>query len=236
MEWSTKSATSAYLDALKLCGKCKKECSSCPAQIPESNEFISALAAGMSAKLIVEVTSDVSPSTVALAAAARHTGGKLVCIIPEPKLDKSQKAIDDSGLHDLVEFKTGNPVDVLHDYENIDFSLVDCKADNYGRLLEKLDVNPRRSVVVANNLLGGGKGLGGHLRRVENKTEVRSMKHPIGSGMEITMIGKSNDFGNNERSTERKRRIMKRGDKSKWVFEVDEKSGEEHIFRMPRSQ
>lgn len=220
----------------KQCGKCKQECSSCETQIPESNEFISALAAGMSAKLIVEVTSDVSPSTVALAVAARQTGGKLVCILPEPKLDKSQKAIDDSGLHDMVEFKTGNPVDVLHDYENIDFSLVDCKADNYGRLLEKLDVNPKRSVVVANNLLGGGKGLGGHLRGVENKTEVRSMKHPIGRGMEITMIGKSNDFGNKERGADRKRRLMKRGDKSKWVFEVDEKSGEEHIFRMPRSQ
>ncbi|XP_073313569.1 uncharacterized protein [Primulina huaijiensis] len=136
----------------------------------------------------------------------------------------------------MVEFKTGNPVDVLHDYVNIDFSLVDCKADNYGRLLEKLDVNRKRSVVVANNLLGGGKGLGGQLRGVENKTEVRSMKHPIGRGMEITMIGKSNDFGNKERVTDRKRRIMKRGDKSKWVFEVDEKSGEEHIFRMPRPQ
>lgn len=45
-------------------------------QEPDGNEFISALAAGMSAKLMVEVTSDVSPSTVALAAAARQTGGK----------------------------------------------------------------------------------------------------------------------------------------------------------------
>lgn len=39
---------------------------------------VSALAAGMNAKLMVEVTSEVSSSTVALAAAARQTGGKVV--------------------------------------------------------------------------------------------------------------------------------------------------------------
>ncbi|KAG8363253.1 hypothetical protein BUALT_Bualt19G0003000 [Buddleja alternifolia] len=240
MEWSSKSATNAYLDALKLCSKCKKECNSCETQTPQSNEFISALAAGMSSKLIVEITSDVSSSTIALAAAARQTGGKLVCILPEPKLNKSQKAIKDSGLSEMVEFKTGDPVEILLDYENIDFSLVDCKADDYKKLLENLDVNLKRSVVVANNLLGGEKGFGGCLKGVENKTEVRSMKHPIGVGMEVTMIGKSNNIGRSKSGgynmrAERKRGIVKKTDKSKWVFEVDEKSGEEHIFRMPRS-
>lgn len=58
------------------CSKKNQNCESCGTQEPESNEFISPLAAGMSAKLMVEVTSDVSPSTVALAAAARQTGGK----------------------------------------------------------------------------------------------------------------------------------------------------------------
>ncbi|KAL2478685.1 uncharacterized protein Fot_47699 [Forsythia ovata] len=78
MEWSQTSATKAYLDALKLCSKCKKECNSCEeTRKLETNEFISALAAGMSSKLIVEVTTEASPLTVALAAAARQTGGKL---------------------------------------------------------------------------------------------------------------------------------------------------------------
>ncbi len=80
-----------------------------------SNEFISALAAGMKAKLIVEITSDVSPSTVALATAARHTGGRLVCILPEPVLAESKKVIRDSGLKDIVEFRTGDPSELLPD-------------------------------------------------------------------------------------------------------------------------
>lgn len=243
MDWSPKCATNAYLDALKLCSTTKKTCNS-HAQIPESNEFISALAAGMSSKLIVEVTSEVAPSTIALAAAARETGGKLVCILPEAELLKSQKSIDELGLSEMVEFKTGDPVEVLLNYENVDFSLVDCKADDYDRLLQTLDVNLKGSVVVASNLLEGGKGLEGCLKGVEKLTKVRSMMHPIGKGgMEIAMIGRSDDYGKWGRSksggysfrSERKGGIVKKTDTSKWIFKVDEASGEEHIFRMPRS-
>uniref|UniRef100_A0A6N2KK51 Uncharacterized protein n=1 Tax=Salix viminalis TaxID=40686 RepID=A0A6N2KK51_SALVM len=55
MEWSATSATRAYLDTLKLCGNHKKRYDSWMTKEPGSNEFISALAAGMKAKLIVEV-------------------------------------------------------------------------------------------------------------------------------------------------------------------------------------
>lgn len=150
----------------------------------------------MKAKLIVEVTTSVSPSTIALAAAARHTGGRLVCILPEPVLAESKRVIKDSGLRDLVEFKTGEPSELLPSYENIDFSLVDCKNDDYSRLLNMLDVNPKRSMVVASNLVGERKGLEGHVGGMNSKAAsgrvaVRSMKNPIGKGMEVTVIGKS---------------------------------------------
>lgn len=219
------------------CGTTKNPCSS-HAQKPESNEFISALAAGMSAKLIVEVTSEVSPSTIALAAAARQTGGKLICILPESELIMSRRKIEDLGLSDMVEFKTGDPAQVLLNYENVDFSLVDSKADDYDRLLETLDLNMKRSVVVTSNLLEGGKGLGGYLKGVEKTTRVRSMTHPIGRGMEVTMIGKSNGYGKWGRSKSGSYSIRSEGgrmDKSKWICKVDQVSGEEHIFRMPRS-
>ncbi|GAA0139299.1 hypothetical protein Leryth_016010 [Lithospermum erythrorhizon] len=228
--------------------------SSLQTQEIESNEFLSALAAGMSAKVIVEVASDFSSSTIALAAAARQTRGKVFCILPEPKLDESQRVIEETGLKNMVEFKTGEPVDVLHHIGMIDFSLIDCKSDHYHKLLETLNVNPTRSVIVANNLVEGRKGLGGHLKRVENQSRVTSMKHPIGKGMEITMIGKK--FGEGSKRSElrgsgggvggrytgidwRRRRstggVSSRDyKKTKWVVEIDEKSGEEHIFRLPK--
>lgn len=30
----------------------------------------------------------------------------------------------------MVEFETGNPVEVLPNYENVDFSVFDCKMDD----------------------------------------------------------------------------------------------------------
>lgn len=219
----------------------------------------------MKAKLIVEVITSVSPSTIALAAAARHTGGRLVCILPEPVLAESKRVIKDSGLKDLVEFKTGEPSELLPSYENIDFSLVDCKNDDYSRLLNMLDVNPKRSMVVANNLVGERKGLEGHVRGMKSKAAagrvaVRSMKNPIGKGMEVTVIGKSSrkneiekrDWGGGGKLLYAP--IDKRVDsvhhhhhhpqngplkkstssKSKWLVKFDKESGEEHIFRVPR--
>ena len=200
-------------------------------QEPGSNEFVSALAAGMKAKLIVEVTSRASSSTIALAAAARQTGGRLVCILPEPVLDESEEVIRNSGLKDQVEFRTEDPSELLPNYENIDFSLVDCKDEKYTKLLNLLDVNPTRSVVVANNLGGDKKGLGGYVRRKDEKVDVRSLKHPIGKGMEVTMISMNDE--NDKRLGVRGHHSKKRC-KSKWVAKFDEESGEEHIFRVPQ--
>lgn len=227
-------------------------------QEPGSNEFVSALAAGIKAKLIVEVTTGVSPSTIALAAAARQTGGRLVCILPEPVLAESKRVIKDSGLKDLVEFRTGEPSELLPSYNNIDFSMVDCKNDDYPRLLNMLDVNPKRSMVVANNLMGDRKGLEGHVRGMKSKSSaVRSMKNRIGKGMEVTVIGRSITCSKSRNSNEIELRDWVGGGgggklvlcppnssgsvkkntstaarKSKWLVKVDEESGEEHIFRV----
>ncbi|HYL38341.1 MAG TPA: DUF1442 domain-containing protein, partial [Bryobacteraceae bacterium] len=51
---------------------------------PPSAEFICALAAGIGARRIVEIGGSSGISTIALAAAARHTGGRLVSIEKEP--------------------------------------------------------------------------------------------------------------------------------------------------------
>ncbi|MFQ6619880.1 hypothetical protein Gotur_001169 [Gossypium turneri] len=96
MEWSAASATKAYLETLQL-WKTRE---------PRSNEFISALAAGMKSKLIVEVKSSVSPSTLALATTAKHTGAKFVCILPEAALPEVKRESKDLGLTDVVKFKT----------------------------------------------------------------------------------------------------------------------------------
>lgn len=203
----------------------------------ESNEFISALAAGMGAKLIVEVSPEPSHSTVALAAAARQTGGRLICILPEEAASTSAKeVIEESGLEDRVEYKVGDPYQLLPEYENIDFSLVDCKADSYTDLLKLLDVNPQWSVVVANRLEGAKEGLRGDVRGLSLRKGhvVRSVKRPIGEGMEVTVIGKIDESNTGSSKQQRKAPAPAKHQrrKSKWVREIDE-HGEEHIYRLP---
>uniref|UniRef100_A0A1D1ZEE3 Carboxylate-amine ligase Rxyl_1127 n=1 Tax=Anthurium amnicola TaxID=1678845 RepID=A0A1D1ZEE3_9ARAE len=243
MGWSPKSATNAYLDTLKLCKDDKEIKNDQPKSIePESNEFLSALAAGTSAQLIVEVSTEASNSTIALAAAARQTGGRLVCILPEADaLEESKEVIKESGLNDMVEFRVGDPYKLLPKYENIDFSLVDCKTEANAGLLRLLDVNPRRAVVVAKNLVGRREGFCGDIRGLKVKGAVRSMKHPLGNGMEVTMIGETKEFGKVDRKVgwkERKAKgsLKRRPHRSRWVMKVDEESGEEHIFRVFQSQ
>ncbi|XP_022759584.1 uncharacterized protein LOC111305964 isoform X1 [Durio zibethinus] len=244
MEWSATSATKAYLETLQLCNNYQnKRSDSWKTREPGSNEFISALAAGTKSKLIVEIKSSVSPSTIALATAAKHTGARFVCILPEAALPEAKKDTKDSGLIDVVEFKTGDPTEILQNYEKIDFSLVDCKNDHYPKLLKMINLNPEKAVVVADNLAGDKEGLGGYVTGMKNKVPVRSMKHPIGKGMEITTIGRTvkserrDQGGKGHFGAERRGIPMKKTAiaKSKWIVKVDEESGEEHIFRLPRS-
>ncbi|CAI9101141.1 OLC1v1038400C1 [Oldenlandia corymbosa var. corymbosa] len=263
MEWSAKSATNAYLDTLELCKKQKENCNPCENHHKdlESIEFISALAAGMRAKLMVEVTPEVSTSTVALAAAARQTGGKLVCILPEDNKEQKEKkeknechqVIDDSGLGDMVEFRTGDPAQVLPSYGDIDFSLVDCKSNNneedYGRLLGQLDDHvktPRRRSmnIVANNfvegcsrrvLSEGGRifSRGGVVVGDDDDDDQEGCVKQYSTGK-----GMSNyEYYNRKREKRKNGGIAKRKDhvnniKSTWLVKIDEKTGEEHIFRM----
>lgn len=175
----------------------------------------------MKAKLMVEVSSCVSLYTIALAVAARQTGGRLICVIPKSVLDESKEAIMNSGLEEQVEFRTEEPSKLLSFYHNIDFFLVHCKDDNYSRLLNLVDVSMKRSViVVAKHVLSHEKGLRWYIRGKHEKSQVRSLSHP-GNAMEVSRICMNDD-------SDKKRR------KSSWIAKFDEESGEEHIYRVPQ--
>ncbi|CAL9121041.1 unnamed protein product [Musa hybrid cultivar] len=225
MVWSRENAVDGCLDTLKPLARDsgrrrrRRRNDGHPSAEPASDEFVSALAAGMGAKLIVEVSPEASQSTGALAAAARQTGGRLVCIIPEEvSLAPTKDVVEEFGVDDAVEFKVGDPY-----HEHIDCSLVGCKSDPYAGLLELLHFNPRSSVAVANRLRGGKEG-------------------PIGEGMEVTMIGKIEEVGRTGTTAggvERRKSAKGSGrrrprSKSRWVRKIDER-GEEHFFRLPIS-
>lgn len=190
---------------------------------------------------MVEVASGgASPTTIALATAAVHTGGRLVCMLPELVLAESKKVMQDSGLKDVVQFETGEPSELLPRYKNIEFSVVDCNRDYGTDLLKLLDINPRRSVVVKNKLVRDRKGMGGQVRELADKEAIRSLTYSLGEDMEVTVITEHDEVDDIDRGNrshwkaERRSSMARTTSNNKWLVKVDERSGEEHIFRMPK--
>ena len=151
---------------------------------PASAEFICALAAGIGARRLLEVGGSSGLSTIALAAAARQTGGRLVSIEIEPARQAlARQRLEQLGLAERVDFVLADAGQVLAQYEALEFVLIDCEKDDYERFLARLRLAPG-AVVVADNILS--HGLGKYVRAVRGYPGVESMTLAIGKGLEVS--------------------------------------------------
>ncbi len=151
---------------------------------PSSAEFVCALAAGIGARRLLEIGGSSGLSTIALAAAARETGGRLVSLEVEPT--RQALAVSHLATLDLggwVEFVLADAGEVLGRYDALDFVLIDCEKDDYERFLAQLRLAPG-AVVVADNVVS--HGLKSYVSTVRAYAGVESMTLPIGKGLEIT--------------------------------------------------
>nr|CAD1835535.1 unnamed protein product [Ananas comosus var. bracteatus] len=159
MAWSAENATKAYLRTLNLGNRGILE--------PGVAEFISALAAGTGARVMVEVCGDsgAGPTTLALIAAASQTGGHAVCILRGPEeLHSSTRFLgpDHSRQVDLV---LGDAEELLlREYRGADFVLVDCQVYGSERAFKAAQHGAAEAagggVVVGYNAMCGGSGDG----------------------------------------------------------------------------
>jgi predicted O-methyltransferase YrrM len=151
---------------------------------PPSAEFVCTLAAGIGAKRLLEIGGSSGLSTVALAAAARTTGGRLVSIEVEPtRQSLAASLLARLGLRDYVDFVLADADDVLAQYEALEFVLVDCEKDDYVHFLAQLHLAPG-AVVVADNIVS--HGLTNYVAAVRAYPGVESMTLPIGKGLEVS--------------------------------------------------
>ncbi|WOG92140.1 hypothetical protein DCAR_0311400 [Daucus carota subsp. sativus] len=195
MEWSPPDAMKAFLKTSDLC-KIHRQGSTRPPLEPECMEFVSALAAGRQAKLIVEITTQgVTPLTLALAVAATQTRGHLICIVPH---DKTKNTISNHlkqhmDLEKVARIVIGDPCEVIKQYKNIDFAVIDGKYEDHLRLFEIIDMKQKGSVVVVNSKVcrkSFGEVVKGKRGSVESV-----VSFPFGEGMELTRMGSSNSCG-----------------------------------------
>ena len=151
---------------------------------PDSAEFICALAAGCRATSILEIGGSSGISTIALAAAARATGGRLVSIEIEPQRQaESKRTLDDLGLAERVDYVLADAGEVLDRYTGLQFVLIDCEKEDYVRFFDRLRLAPG-AVVVADNILS--HDLWDYVRHVRTVTGIESVTLPIGKGLEVS--------------------------------------------------
>ena len=151
---------------------------------PPSAEFICALAAGIRARRLLEVGGSSGLSTIALAAAARETGGRLVSIEVEPARQAlARQRLAGLGLSDRVDFVLGDAGHVLTQYDGLEFVLIDCEKEDYERFLSLLSL-ARGAVVVADNILS--HNLGRYVSAVRGYPGVESVTLAIGKGLEVS--------------------------------------------------
>lgn len=184
---------------------------------PDEAEFISAIAAGKNAKLMVVVSAGVaSLATLALAAAAQQTCGRVVCISREHcEMEESRKAL---GVHrDCVDFVVGDAKILLlgGDCKGADFVLVDCDMTNARDvfLAAFKSANKNGAFVVGYNVR----------HRALRWRQLRASFLPIGEGLLVTQID-PNVKKDSDMFVQRRR--------SRWIVQVDDCTGEEHIFRV----
>ncbi|KAL6315806.1 hypothetical protein AAG906_008192 [Vitis piasezkii] len=172
MKWSPQDAMKAYLHTLQLCKTHFNDqyCTLGTRNLiqPHWMEFISALAAGNQAKLMVQITSDqgITPLTIALAVAAKHTKARFICILHQLQdIEDCKAQLSCYNLKDVAEFVHGNPCEII-------------------------DMNPRGSIVVVSNLERRRNGASfGEV--IKGRKGVECVTRSIGEGMELTRIGLS---------------------------------------------
>jgi len=130
-------------------------------------------------------------------------------------------AMKELGLSRVVEFIIGDAEDILPQYSDVDFALIDCRRDQYVELFEILRFNPNRAVVVADNLYDR-KATAAYSKIIKNRPGARSITLPIGKGIEVTRLSRAEE----ENKSSRGRRSAK---KVSWAMDIDNMSSQDFL-------
>ncbi|KAJ8450128.1 hypothetical protein Cgig2_033322 [Carnegiea gigantea] len=145
--------------------------------------------------------------TSGLVAAARQTGGRVVCIFPGPnELEVSGSEL--SNYLDCIEFVTGDPGQIL--WLLIATSIVTVQS------IRRYKNRGSRSLLVV--------GYNGQ-HRVPLQDELGGHFLPIEEGLLVSKLAKNEVNGG-----------VSSGKKSKWVVKMDKSTGENHVFRVTYPQ
>jgi predicted O-methyltransferase YrrM len=156
----------------------------------EAGLFLNLLIASAGSGRILELGTSYGHSTVYLAEAAKRTGGRVVtCDHSKRKQDFAREMLTRAGLHEHVEFETGDAVDVIQGLRGeVDFCLIDLWTAAYIPAFDALHGKlADGAIVVADNMVTPNTAEAKDYRRfVRSKPDMESILLPIGWGLEVS--------------------------------------------------
>jgi predicted O-methyltransferase YrrM len=153
---------------------------------PPSAEFIHALAAGIGSKRLLEIGGSSGISTIALATAARDTGGRVISIEQEPvRQADAKETLSRLGLTRHVDFILADAAIVLPREADLDFALIDCEKEDYIRFFDTVRMR-QGGIIVADNIVS--HALYDYVAHVRRRPGTESLTLEIGKGLEVTRV------------------------------------------------
>lgn len=183
---------------------------------------MSAMAAGWNAGFIVETWSQggAIATSVGLAVASGHTGGRHVCIVPDEGSRLGYvEALREGGFS--PEVIVGKAEEAVQGLVGIDFMVVDSRRVDFAGVLRLANLSSRGAVLACKNANSISVANFKWTSVVEEGSRRlrRSVFLPVGKGLDIAHVAAS---GGNSRSGK---------GSSRWFKHVDQQSGEVHVFR-----
>jgi predicted O-methyltransferase YrrM len=157
---------------------------------PDTGRLLWILVRSAGARRILEVGTSNAYSTIWLADAARHTGGRVVTLeVEAAKVQLARANLDKAGLADRVEIIHGPAAASLARLTGpFDFVFLDADRPSYRTYLEL--VLPRLApgaLLVADNVVSHPGELEDYLTRVKSDPSLFSVTVPVGKGEEISL-------------------------------------------------
>ncbi|MED6106853.1 hypothetical protein PIB30_008552 [Stylosanthes scabra] len=223
--WSPERASNAYIDTVKSSNLYRQS---------GVAEMVSAMAAGWNAQLIVETWSQggIIPTSVGLAIARRHTGGRHVCIVPDER-SRSEYAASMGEAGMFPEIVVGEPEEVMAELTGIDFLVVDSRRKEFSRVLRLAKLSNNGAVLLCKNTgfsfssIKWRNLLGGH---GSNRGVVRSVFLPVGKGLDMAHVSSSSTATTGGTSVNSASKVRVNNGK-RWIKHVDQRSGDVHYIR-----
>jgi predicted O-methyltransferase YrrM len=159
---------------------------------PATGQLINLLAKEAKATVILEVGSSYGYSTVWLAEAARHTGGKVISLeIHQEKQKHARATIEKAGLAGAVDFRLGDARELLSSLdESVDFVLLDLWKDLYIPCFDLFYPKLRPgALIAADNMTFPEESrpqAEAYRKHLRTKADIQSVLLPVGSGIELS--------------------------------------------------